>query len=181
MDDESYFKVDLFCALVRELRQFDKRLLALQLAEILASRVSPVAECDRGGLSRDPVELAQRLIHDMSWRPAPPSSRPRLSSSVTRDKTVRVSKPVIVLHAEEIEAARKAIRLRFESWRAIKRGEHWHVGFARKMIEKYPCVIRQRTIEVWVREWESEMRQGTPFRIAKVDGRKGPNVGPVLR
>jgi len=166
MVGESYFQVDLFSALVRELGQCDKEWLAMQLAEILASRASLVAEFDHDGTRRDPVELAQQLIQYITWSPTPPSSRPQLTSSITMEKRVRVSNPVGVARPDdpkEIEAAKKAIRLRFESWRTVKRGKQWHVGFARKMIELYPCVVRQRTIEVWVREWESEMRQGTPF------------------
>ena len=156
----------------------------MQLAEILASRASPVAEFDYGVTNRDPGELAQRLIQKMHWHPATPSSRPRLTSSITPQEKPRGSKPVVVLredHLKEIVAAKKAIRLRFESWCTVKRGEHWHVGFARKMIEQYPCVDRQRTIEMWVREWEGEMRQETPLGIAKVGGREGPNIGSVLR
>jgi hypothetical protein len=175
MVGESYFQVDLFSALVRELGKCDKQWLAMHLAEILASRVSLVAELNHDGASRGPVELAQQLIQDMSWKPAPPSSRPKLTSSITTEKKAGGSKPTVVPRADdpkEIEAAKKAIRLRFESWRTVKRGRHWHVGFARKMIELYPCVARQRTIDVWVQEWESELRKETPFRIAKPGSRE---------
>ena len=95
MNDESYFKADLFSALVRQLGRFDKPCLAIQFAEVWASRASPVAEFDHGGTSRDPIELAQRLIHDMSRTSAPPSSQPKLLSFITREKRNRGSEAII--------------------------------------------------------------------------------------
>ena len=73
MDHRGEFHVKLFSALVSELGKSHKRWLAMQLAEILASRATASAELGRSRTADEASEIAERLICNMA------SDRPRLS------------------------------------------------------------------------------------------------------
>jgi hypothetical protein len=142
--DESY--VALFSALVGELRTRQKQVLVMQLAEILAKRATVEVSQSRG--ADELAQIAAQLVRNIS-----PSAS---GESVVRTKAM--PNPVSAHDNQEIEAAKKAIRLKFESWRAVKPGMHWHTLFAQKMIRQYPCIGVVRIIEEWALAWEIEAR-----------------------
>src|SRR5438046_1063249 len=122
MDDKNEFYVTLFSALVSELGKSQKRWLVMQLAEILARRVTASAELSRNRTAHEAAETAAQLIRNMASGGAMLSSRRRVGS-VLLLTTKRTPKPASLLAPHEtVEAAKKAIRLKFESWRAVKTG-----------------------------------------------------------
>ena len=177
MDDAGEFHVTLFSALVRELGKSDKEWLALQLAEILAHRITADAELGRNRTVEDAAELAARFVGKITSERSTLPSRPRL---VRHPKETRTPIPASLREDHEIvEAAKRAIRLKFDSWRAVKRGEHWYAGFARKMVEQHAGIVGQRIVERWARTWAMEARQGRSHAIANAPKRGGESNGPV--
>jgi len=146
--DESY--VSLFSALVGELKTRQKQFLVMQLAEILAKRA--IAEASQSRTADDVAQIAAQLIRSI---PAPPPNKPvmRMKGTARRRVSSRDN--------QEIEGAKMAIRLVFESWRALKPGTNWHALFAQKMIRQYRCIAEERIIEGWALEWEIEARLAT--------------------
>ena len=172
MDEGGDFHVALFSALVSELGKNNKRWLAMQLAELLVSRASASAELSRNRTADEAVKVVENLTRKMT------SDRPRLPSRLRGPSALpmkkRTPKPASVgYEREKFEAAKKVIRLKFESWRAVKTGAHWHAGFARKMIEQHACVGQQRIIEEWARVWEMEARRDTHATANAPTGDRG--------
>jgi hypothetical protein len=137
--------VALFSALVGELRTRRKQLLVMQLAEILAKRAS--VEVSQNSTADEMVQIAAQLVRNIS--------SPASVESVVRKA---MPKPVSPHDNQEIEAAKKAIRLKFESYRAVNPGTNWHALFAQKMIRQYTCIGEERIIEEWALVWEIEAR-----------------------
>ena len=177
MDHGGKFHVTLFSALVSELGKSDKEWLALQMAEILAHRITADAELGRNLTVEDTAELAARLIRNIT---SERSTLPSRLHAVRHPKDTRMPKPASLREDHEIvEAAKRAIRLKFDSWRAVKRGEHWYAGFARKMVEQHAGIVGQRIVERWARTWAMEARQGRSHAIANAPKRGGESNGPV--
>jgi hypothetical protein len=160
--DESY--VTLFSALVGELSKSSKQRLVMQLAEILARHATASLEVSRPPTTKEAVEIAARLIHNIPCRGPAPAARPHVASVPPLSKRTRAS--ASVRDDKTVEVAKQAIRLKFESWRAAKPAGHWHIFFARKMIQQHPCIGEQRIVEEWVRGWERQARQS---RIHTID------------
>src|SRR5258705_8533405 len=119
--DESY--VALFSALVGELRTRSKELLVMQLAEILTKRATASTEVGRSRTADEVEQIAAQLV--------------RNTLSPLSDESVVLPKSFSPHDSQEIEAAKKTIRLKFESWRGLKPGTHWHALFARRMIQRH--------------------------------------------
>jgi hypothetical protein len=125
MVGESYFRLICFSALVRELGKCDKQWLAMHLAEILASRVSLVAELNHDGASRGPVELAQQLDSGHVLENPPRHVPAKLTSSITTEKKGRRVETTVVPRAQRIqrnEAAKEGDPITVPNrWRNVKR------------------------------------------------------------
>lgn len=168
--DESY--VTLFSAFVGELSKSSKQRLVMQLAEILASRATASLEVSRPPTAKEAVEIAARLIHNIPSHAPAPVARPHVASVPPLSKRTRAS--ASVRGDKTVEAAKQAIWLKFESWRSVKPAGHWHLFFARKMIQQHPCIGEQRIVEEWVRGWERQARQS---RIHTIDTEHTHNSG----
>ena len=163
--DESY--VSLFSVLVGELKTRQKQFLVMQLAEILAKRA--IAEATQSRTADDVARIAVELVRSI---PAPSSNK----SVVRRAMRRRVSSR----DNQEIEAAKDAIRLVFESWRAIRPGSNWHALFAQTLIRKYGCIGDERVIEEWALEWEIEARLATSADLLSNDPGASQTNAPAL-
>ena len=165
MIDGDEFYVTLSSALVGELSKTPKQRLVMQLAEILAGRATASPGVSRPPTAKEAVVIAAQLIRNMTSAGPKLASRPRVASVPPVSKRMR--KPALVRDEDKtVEAAKQAIRLKFESWRAVKPGGHWHVVFARKMIQQHACIGKQQIIEEWARAWEREARQDSTHAIA---------------
>ena len=164
MVDGDEFYVTLFSALVGELSKTRKQWLVMRVAEILIARATASPDISRAPSAKEAAAIAARLIHNMTSCGRTPPSRPSVGA-LPSALTKRQNPLSVADHDKKIEAAKQAIRLKFESWRAVKPHGHWHVVFARKMIQEHACIGEQRIIEKWVRAWDKQVRQHTTQAI----------------
>jgi hypothetical protein len=155
MDHRSEIYVTLFAALANELGKTRRKRVALRLAAGLANR--HVAEAAALG---DVDALAARLAADAaSLRDTDAAPRARTSGSKRKPNTAIPARRSPV---SDIDAAKQAIRQKFDAWRAVKKGERWHAGFARKMVAQHKCIEHPRLVEAWARAWEVERQTAPP-------------------
>lgn len=162
VEPRSEVYVALFAVLADELRKTRKNVLALRLAEIWAREMSATLP-DAGDPTDDLVARATERVRGMIGSGASPDGGEALRRSApvrTRAQTGTLRPPRDPI--EELEAVKLVVHQKFESWRAVKRGRHWHVGFARKMVEQHKCIAQERTVVEWAREWERQTRRPGP-------------------
>ena len=154
MENHSESYVALFAALANELSKAEKKWLVLQLADLLASRISANGELGANSAEDEKTALVSKVLGSMV------AEHPALSSRLGRAAAGNIAKaksPTPLKHRDiykDEEAAKRVIHQKFESWCAVKTGRHWHAGFARKMVELHN--VDERAVQAWARVWEQE-------------------------
>jgi len=152
--------VALFAVLADELRKTRKNVLALHLAEIWAREMSATLPPDADNPTDDLMARATERVRGLNDSASADASEPVARPAFGRTRAGAASRPRDAV--EELASVKHVVHQKFESWRAVKRGRHWHAGFARKMVEQHKCIAQERTVVEWAREWERQGRRLNP-------------------